>query len=56
MIAAATWPREKPEEERLLWIDPGSRDFINARVGDLPSILRRGDLGLAASCRVVSEP
>jgi S-adenosylmethionine:tRNA ribosyltransferase-isomerase len=44
MIAAATWPREKPEEERLLWIDPGSRDFIDARVGDLPSILRRGDL------------
>jgi S-adenosylmethionine:tRNA ribosyltransferase-isomerase len=44
MIASAAWPREKPEDERLLWIDPGARDFIDSRVGDLPSILRRGDL------------
>jgi len=44
MIASATWPREKPEDERLLWIDPGARAFIDSRVGDLPSILRRGDL------------
>jgi S-adenosylmethionine:tRNA ribosyltransferase-isomerase len=44
MIASAAWPREKPEDERLLWIDPGARAFIDSRVGDLPSILRRGDL------------
>jgi S-adenosylmethionine:tRNA ribosyltransferase-isomerase len=44
MIAAATWPREKPEEERLLWIDPARGDFVDARVGELGSILRSGDL------------
>ncbi len=44
MIAAAAWPRERPEEERLLWIDPARGGFADARVGDLPSILRRDDL------------
>jgi S-adenosylmethionine:tRNA ribosyltransferase-isomerase len=44
MIAAATWPRDRPEEERLLWIDPGGRRFVDARVGTLHSILQRGDL------------
>jgi S-adenosylmethionine:tRNA ribosyltransferase-isomerase len=44
VIAAATWPRERPEDERLLRIDPSSATFADARVGDLPSILRHGDL------------
>jgi len=44
MIAAATWPREKPEEERLLWIDPARGGFVDSRVGELGSILRSGDL------------
>ena len=44
MIAAAAWPRDKPEQERLLWIDPARDTFADARVGDLPSMLRDGDL------------
>jgi S-adenosylmethionine:tRNA ribosyltransferase-isomerase len=44
MIAAAAWPREKPEAERLLWIDPARDTFVDVRVGELPSILRVGDL------------
>jgi S-adenosylmethionine:tRNA ribosyltransferase-isomerase len=44
MIAAAAWPREKPEQERLLWIDPARGAFSDARVGELPSILREADL------------
>ncbi len=44
MIAAATWPRENPEQERLLWIDPVGESFVDSRVGDLHSILRAGDL------------
>ena len=44
MIAAAAWPREKPERERLLWIDPSRDTFGDARVGELPSLLRPDDL------------
>jgi S-adenosylmethionine:tRNA ribosyltransferase-isomerase len=44
MIAAAAWPREKPERERLLWIDPSRGTFGDARVGELPSMLRPDDL------------
>jgi S-adenosylmethionine:tRNA ribosyltransferase-isomerase len=44
MIAAATWPREKPEADRLLWIDPAQDAFVDARIGELPSLLRSGDL------------
>jgi S-adenosylmethionine:tRNA ribosyltransferase-isomerase len=44
MIPAATWPRERPEEERLLRIDPRAGDFVDGRVGDLPSMLRASDL------------
>lgn len=43
MIAAAAWPRDRPEDERLLWIDPRG-GLVDTRVGALPSILRRGDL------------
>ncbi len=44
MIAAATWPRDRPEDERLLWIDPRGRVLVDTRIGALDSILRRGDL------------
>jgi S-adenosylmethionine:tRNA ribosyltransferase-isomerase len=44
MIAAAVWPRERPQQERLLWIDPASGAFVDASVLELSSILRRGDL------------
>jgi S-adenosylmethionine:tRNA ribosyltransferase-isomerase len=46
MIAAARWPRENPEQERLLWIDPVGDTFVDSRVGDLHSILRAGDLAV----------
>ena len=44
MIAAAAWPRERPEEERLLCIDAAADRFADARVRDLPSLLVPGDL------------
>jgi S-adenosylmethionine:tRNA ribosyltransferase-isomerase len=44
MIAAAAWPRDRPEHERLLWIDPRGGRLVDAYVGALPSILQRGDL------------
>jgi S-adenosylmethionine:tRNA ribosyltransferase-isomerase len=46
MIAAAAWPREKPERERLLWIDPSRGTFGDALVGELPSMLRPDDLAV----------
>lgn len=39
----ATWPRERPLDERLLTIDPRASTFEDARVGDLPRWLRAGD-------------
>jgi S-adenosylmethionine:tRNA ribosyltransferase-isomerase len=44
MIAAAAWPRGRPEDERLLWIDPLGKSFFDSRVGALPAILAPGDL------------
>jgi S-adenosylmethionine:tRNA ribosyltransferase-isomerase len=44
VIAAAAWPREQPEQERLLCIDPTADRFADARVRDLPSLLAPGDL------------
>jgi S-adenosylmethionine:tRNA ribosyltransferase-isomerase len=44
MIASAAWPRENPEQERLLWIEPERDAFADSRIGDLASIVRRGDL------------
>ncbi len=41
---AATWPREDPLGERLLVIDPRASVHRDARVRDLPRLLRRGDL------------
>ncbi len=44
MISSAAWPRDRPEDERLLWIDGERETFVDTRVGALPSILRPGDL------------
>jgi S-adenosylmethionine:tRNA ribosyltransferase-isomerase len=44
MIPAATWPRERPEDERLLRIDPARDHFTDARIADLPGLLAQGDL------------
>lgn len=43
-LAAATWPRPRPERDRLLVIDPRVSRFEHREVGDLPSLLRRGDV------------
>jgi S-adenosylmethionine:tRNA ribosyltransferase-isomerase len=39
----ATWPRERPLEERLLAIDPRLQTYEDARIGDLPRWFRAGD-------------
>jgi S-adenosylmethionine:tRNA ribosyltransferase-isomerase len=44
VIAAATWPRDRPEDERLLHVDPEGGRFADARVADLPRLLAPGDL------------
>jgi S-adenosylmethionine:tRNA ribosyltransferase-isomerase len=41
---AATWPREDPLAERLLVVDSAAGSYEDARVRDLPRLLRRGDL------------
>src|SRR6185503_16825668 len=43
-MSPATWPRDNPLEERLLRVDPRAERFLDARVADLPSMLREGDL------------
>ncbi|MEO6417881.1 MAG: S-adenosylmethionine:tRNA ribosyltransferase-isomerase, partial [Polyangiaceae bacterium] len=43
-MIAASWPRANPGEERLLHIDPASCTFRDARVRELPTLLRAGDL------------
>jgi S-adenosylmethionine:tRNA ribosyltransferase-isomerase len=43
-VTPAAWPRDRTLDERLLRIDPRSGSLRDARVGDLPSMLRRGDL------------
>jgi S-adenosylmethionine:tRNA ribosyltransferase-isomerase len=43
-MSPATWPRENPLEERLLWLDPAKGAFGAARVRELPKRLRAGDL------------
>ena len=40
----ARWPREEPLLERLLHVDPSTGALRDARIGDLPSFLRRGDV------------
>ncbi|WP_394837864.1 S-adenosylmethionine:tRNA ribosyltransferase-isomerase [Pendulispora rubella] len=43
-MKAATFPRDRPLEERLLHVDPRACTVRDARVGDLTSLLRAGDL------------
>ena len=40
----ARWPREDPLHERLLHLDPSSGSLRDARIADLPSILRPADV------------
>jgi S-adenosylmethionine:tRNA ribosyltransferase-isomerase len=40
----APWPREDPLRERMLHLDPRSASLRDARIADLPSILRPGDV------------
>jgi S-adenosylmethionine:tRNA ribosyltransferase-isomerase len=43
-MSPATWPRDNPQEERLLRIEPARERFIDARIADLPAMLHEGDL------------
>jgi S-adenosylmethionine:tRNA ribosyltransferase-isomerase len=43
-VIPATWPRDRALDERLLRVDPRAGALRDARVGDLPSLLREGDL------------
>jgi S-adenosylmethionine:tRNA ribosyltransferase-isomerase len=43
-VSPATWPREDPGSDRLLRIDPRAGTLRDARVRDLPAMLRAGDL------------
>lgn len=43
-MIAATWPREDALGERLLHVDPRAGTLRDARVRDLPALLRAGDL------------
>jgi S-adenosylmethionine:tRNA ribosyltransferase-isomerase len=43
-MTAAAWPRGAPRRERLLHVDPRVRRLRDLRVGDLPGLLRAGDL------------
>ena len=43
-MRAAAWPREAPQAERLLVVDPRRGVFDDAVFGDLSRLLRAGDL------------
>jgi S-adenosylmethionine:tRNA ribosyltransferase-isomerase len=43
-LEPAAWPRERPEDERLLRVDAGADLVADARLGDLPSLLTPGDV------------
>jgi S-adenosylmethionine:tRNA ribosyltransferase-isomerase len=43
-LAAASWPTPDPSATRLLHLDPVRGAVRDARMADLPSLLRRGDL------------
>ena len=43
-MRAASWPRERPSDERLLHLDLRTGALRDGRVADLPSLLRAGDL------------
>jgi len=40
----ARWPREDAASERLLVVDPRAETFRDARIGELPFLLRPDDL------------
>lgn len=46
-MTPATWPREAPLEERLLFVDPSGGRWTHHVVRDLPDLLRPGDLLVA---------
>ena len=43
-MKAASWPRARPERERLLVVERAKRTLRDRRVGDLPRLLSKGDL------------
>jgi S-adenosylmethionine:tRNA ribosyltransferase-isomerase len=43
-MKAATWPRDFPDEERLLVIDPRADRFEHAAIAHLAELIRPGDL------------
>jgi S-adenosylmethionine:tRNA ribosyltransferase-isomerase len=43
-VSPATWPRDDALDERLLLVDPATGTLRDARVRDLPSMLRAPDL------------
>jgi S-adenosylmethionine:tRNA ribosyltransferase-isomerase len=43
-VTPATWPRDERESTRLLALDPAREAWRDARVGDLPGLLRAGDV------------
>ena len=43
-MIAASWPRGRPDCERLLHLDPAADAFSDRRIADLPGTLRAGDL------------
>jgi S-adenosylmethionine:tRNA ribosyltransferase-isomerase len=43
-MLAATWPREQPQNNRMLWIDTKEKKHGDSQVRDLASFLRRGDV------------
>lgn len=43
-MTAASWPRGAPMADRLLHLEPRARRRRDLRVGDLPGLLRAGDL------------
>jgi S-adenosylmethionine:tRNA ribosyltransferase-isomerase len=44
MVTAAAWPRPRPEDERLLHVDRVGGHLHDHVVGDLPALLRAGDV------------
>ncbi len=43
-MIAASWPRDEPARDRLLVVDRGAESFMDRQLGDLPTLLRAGDL------------
>jgi S-adenosylmethionine:tRNA ribosyltransferase-isomerase len=43
-VTPATWPRDERESTRLLALDPSSGRWLDQRQGDLPRLLRPGDV------------